>query len=419
MDTVIERVRMAYPVDLWWLGAGCFLNIAGLSLLWPVNALYIHTTLGKPMTVAGMVLMLYSAMGFFGSLFAGWLYDRIGPLRVFVIGLLPAALVICLPGLFQAWTPYIGVMAVFGFACAMPFPAFNALAGQVWPEGGRRAFNFIYVANNLGVALGTAVGGFLAEVSFRCVFFGIAAAYAGLLILVTVGFRRRFSSTRRRKAGLVGKGKLGASPNSLLSAGPTGLPWGPVFALLLGFVSAWAIYVQWQSTISVYMQSLGFPLSAYSLLWTLNGLVIFAGQPLVSLVTKRIHTLSVQMWLGCGLFAACFLLLAFYHGYPAFVTAMVLLTFGEMFVWPAVPAALASMAPDDKAGLVQGLSGACATLGRMIGPVVGGVMYDRMAMSEVLLVCAVGFALPFVSFSLFHKLAHRDKTPVSQNSLSG
>ncbi|WP_026962894.1 hypothetical protein [Alicyclobacillus herbarius] len=53
MDTVIERVRMAYPVDLWWLGAGCFLNIAGLSLLWPVNALYIHTTLGKPMTVAG------------------------------------------------------------------------------------------------------------------------------------------------------------------------------------------------------------------------------------------------------------------------------------------------------------------------------------------------------------------------------
>ena len=38
-----------------------------------------------------------------------------------------------------------------------------AMAGSVWPEGGRKAFNAIYVVQNLGVALGATIGGYVAK----------------------------------------------------------------------------------------------------------------------------------------------------------------------------------------------------------------------------------------------------------------
>jgi MFS family permease len=435
----LRQVWRAYPSDIWLLGIGCFVNVGGLSLLWPVNAVYIHSSLGKPMTVAGLVLMLYSAMGFIGSLLAGWLYDKAGMLSVMVAGLTVAGLSICVAGFRHDWITYILVMAVFGLTCAMPFPAINAMAGQAWPAGGRRAYNFLYVANNLGVAAGTAIGGVLAQVSFQSVFFGIGLAYAAFLILVLTLFRRHFGHLhRRRQKGLTmagseesqgDVGRLGHGRDEDRTATVTDatrlpghmlpqVPWVQVLVLLVGFVSAWSVYVQWQSTVSVYMQSLGYSLASYSMLWTLNGLLIFVGQPLVSAVVRRLRALTAQMVTGCGLYGVCFMILAVDRHYASFVVAMVVLTLGEMLVWPAVPAALARLAPAHRAGLLQGMSGSAATLGRMVGPVLGGVLYDHMAPSHVLLLFTLGLFLPVVCFYVFGRLDQADYAVDGRSFLS-
>ena len=47
----------------------------------------------------------------------------------------------------------------------MIIPAIYAMAGAVWPNGGRQTFNAIYLAQNIGVAVGAAMGGFVAEFS--------------------------------------------------------------------------------------------------------------------------------------------------------------------------------------------------------------------------------------------------------------
>jgi predicted MFS family arabinose efflux permease len=158
------------------------------------------------------------------------------------------------------------------------------------------------------------------------------------------------------------------------------------------------VYVQWQASVSVYMQSLGFPLRTYSLLWTLNGALVFALQPVVSWGTRRIPRLHVHMLVGTVFIALAYALLAVFRQYWAFAAGMVLLTCGEVWVWPAVPAAIARLTPPERQGLLQGLTGGGATLGRMIGPVLGGILYDRGDIHALWLICALFMLCPFVLF---------------------
>lgn len=385
---------LGYPAIVWLLGLGSLVNITGLSLLWPVNAIYIHIHLGQPLTVSGFVLMLYSGAGFIGSILSGWLYDRVGAIPVLGIGMASSAVIICIPAIWPGWWTYVAVMGAFGVTCALPFPAFSAVLGHVWPTGGRRGYNFLYVTNNVGVALGTALGGVLAQVSFHIVFYSIAVSYAVAFALVLGILRPRLAQAHRAHALTTVPSPTGFVPEQTI-------PWLTLAAVLVGFLLGWAIYVQWQSTISVYMIRLGYPTSLYSILWTVNGLGVFLAQPLVSRVTRRFPSLWAHMVLGVGMFAVAYSLLLTSQSYWAFVAAMIALTLGEIFVWPAIPTAVAQLAPPQRLGFVLGLVGAAATLGRMIGPVVGGVLYDRAPMRVVLLTWMVGTALPISAFLVY------------------
>lgn len=394
------NVIRAYPTIVWYLGIGCFINVGGLSLLWPVNTLYIHSELHQTMTVAGIVLMGYSGAGFIGNLLGGYLYDKFGALRVLQWSLLVSVLVILVPVLMHSWLAYIVVMLVFGISCAVPFPVLNAMAGHAWPQGGRRAFNFLYVANNLGVAVGTAAGGFLAETSFASVFIGIAVTYGLFMVLLATVFRKPF-----QKLHLIHRVERNGRETRLERSV---LPWGSLALLFVAFILAWSVYVQWQSTISVYMQSLGDSLSSYSILWTMNGLLIFFSQPLVSWVVQRYPKLSYHMLIGSCLYLLSFALLLCSHVYVSFLFAMVLLTLGEIFVWPAVPAAVSQVCPPERLGLLQGMVGSAATFGRMLGPLWGGLVYDRLSMHGVFVWSLGILLLPLLMFIFYHMLTRHD-----------
>lgn len=64
----------------------------------------------------------------------------------------------------------------------------------------------------------------------------------------------------------------------------------PFYALLIlssSSVLCWLAYSQWSATISSYTQDLGLGLKQYSLLWTINGLLIVVAQPLIAPLVKR------------------------------------------------------------------------------------------------------------------------------------
>ena len=79
---------------------------------------------------------------------------------------------------------------------------------------------------------------------------------------------------------------------------------------------------------------------------------------------------------------------------------MVILTFGEMFVWPAVPTIANQLAPVGKQGQYQGFVNSASTVGKAFGPFIGGILVDtfNMSMMFIGMIILLSFALLFLSF---------------------
>ncbi|MCY8916180.1 MFS transporter [Bacillus atrophaeus] len=354
------------PRALKILVIGMFMNVTGASFLWPLNTIYIHNHLGKSLTVAGLVLMLNSGASVVGNLCGGVLFDKIGGYKTIMLGIVIT--LVSLLGLifFHQWPYYIWLLTIVGFGSGVVFPASYAMAGSIWPEGGRKAFNAIYVAQNAGVAVGSALGGAVAAFSFTYVFMANAMLYAVFFFIVYFGFRNIQSKQ--------------AAQTSILDFEPVSsrASFTALMILSSGYVLGWVAYSQWSTTIASHTQSIGMSLSLYSVLWTINGILIVLGQPLVGfLVKKWAESLKAQMVIGFVIFIMSYGILLAAKQFHMFLAAMIILTIGEMLVWPAVPTIANKLAPKGKEGFYQGFVNSAATGGRMIGPLFGGVLVDK------------------------------------------
>ena len=381
------------PRALWLLIIGMAVNVTGSSFLWPLNTIYIHDHLGKSLSMAGVVLMLNSAASVVGNLFGGNLFDKIGGYKSILlgIGITLAALV----GLtfWHGWPEYIVFLTIVGFGTGIVFPSMYAMAGSVWKEGGRKAFNAIYVAQNLGVAVGAALGGIVAEYSFQLIFLANTLMYVIFLLIAIFGYRGIDMVTAKHTS-IIQENGLVKNHRKLHA----------LIILCIGYLLCWVAYVQWQTTIASYTQKIHISLTQYSLLWTVNGALIVLGQPLLNLFLKKFgKSLKKQMIIGMIIFIVSFLVAAKSSDFTGFMTGMIILTIGEMFIWPAVPTVANDLAPKGREGFYQGIVNSTATGGRMIGPLAGGMLADYLGMSVLFLAMIILFLVSIITTAMYDK----------------
>ncbi|PLR98204.1 MDR family MFS transporter [Bacillus sp. T33-2] len=359
------------PRALWLLIIGMAVNVTGSSFLWPLNAIYIHDHLGKSLSVAGIVLMLNSAASVIGNLFGGNLFDKIGGYKSILLGIFITLLSLAGMTIWHGWPQYVVFLTIAGFGSGIVFPSMYAMAGSVWKEGGRKAFNAIYVAQNLGVALGAALGGLVASYSFQLIFLANALMYFIFMLIAVFGYRGINIHAAQHTSILKENGQV--KSHAKLQA---------LLILCTGYLLCWVGYVQWQSTIAAYTQEIGITLKEYSILWTINGALIVIGQPVLNRLVKPFEkSIKIQMVLGMAIFIVAFAVAASAHQFSGFLTAMGILTIGEMLIWPAVPTVADQLAPKGREGFYQGVVNSTATGGRMIGPLLGGILVDLNGMS--------------------------------------
>ncbi|EKF6176270.1 MFS transporter [Staphylococcus pseudintermedius] len=378
---------MNMPKEIWWLVIGMAINITGASFLWPLNTIYMNEELDKSLSTAGLVLMVNSFGMIVGNLLGGTLFDKLGGYRTIMLGTIVSLCATILLNFFHGWPWYAIWLIMLGFGGGMIIPAIYAMAGAVWPQGGRQTFNAIYLAQNIGVALGAALGGFVAELSFNYIFMANLAMYVIFFFIALFQFNMDYQATVKHQETLENVAHIQNKKH-----------FTALILLCVMFALCWIAYVQWQTTIASFTQSIGISMSQYSLLWTVNGVLILVGQPLILPIIHLIKgQLKKQLYFGLVVFILSFFVTSFATSFSIFVVGMVIMTFAEMFVWPAVPTIANNLAPKGREGVYQGIVNSASTVGKAFGPLVGGMLVDVFNM-QIMFLSMIGLLVIAMAF---------------------
>jgi len=267
-----------------------------------------------------------------------------------------------------------------------------ALAGSVWPEGGRRAFNAMYVAQNLGVALGATFSGYVASISFNYIFIANAIFFFLFFLIVLFTFKGMDEIRDRHMHTTVIEQTGEIENKSSFTA---------LIILSVGFFAVWFAYSQWQSTIASHTQDIGIPLEQYSMLWAINGFLIVAGQPIMKLF--KWQSQKTYIYVGNAIFLLSFALAMVSDQFIMFAVSMAILTFGEMLVWPAKPTIANDLAPPGRSGFYQGFINSVAAAGRMTGPILGGLIVDYFNIHLLFFILLFILFIPFMTTGIFDR----------------
>lgn len=369
---------------LQWLLLGSFLGSIGNSFVWPLTTIYIHDQLHQSLTVSGVVLLFYSGANVVGSYIAGLLFDRKNPRHLMIGGLILAMISMAVLIFSNGWPIYPVMLTIIGFFNGWIITMVNSFGTRVRSHDGRFVFNMLYFANNLGMVLGTTIVGPLYQLAHNSVspLFAITVVmYAFFLLVVVMFFQITPIKPRQHHTVDVDfgphQGKLPAANAQI------------IWTLFISFAIIWIMYGQWSSNMSVYMTDMGISMTLYSMLWTINGILIVLFQAVISWLTKKITNDYYFVYFGiltCGL---SFVLLLFAKSYGMFVLAMVVLTLGEATAFPTIPAIINLLSPVNDKGKYQGMLNAFASTGKAIGPLFGGLIIERFSYRPLFVICAV------------------------------
>ncbi|MED1467433.1 MFS transporter [Bacillus salipaludis] len=388
-----------YPRNLKVLIIAIMINSTGMAFLWPLHTIYITHKMGITLTEAGFVLMLHSAAEIIGSFLGGYLYDRIRGKKTLLFAILISALFIFIISIGLSWPIYIVSMILLGIGIGAIFPPIYALTGIVWKEGGNKSFSLIYQILNFGTAVGTALGGIVAQYSFRYVFWLNGLTYLLFIVVIWWGLDEPVPNeelNQKKRSQFAQKVEFLKTPSFL-----------SLLFLCFGFMFCWITYIQWQTSISNYIHQLGFSLSVYSSLWTINGFIILLGQPFFLWSMIRLNvSVKWQLIIGVALFMLTFAVLSVSNAYQGFLIGMIIMTIGEILIFPVIPGIADQMAPLDKRGMYQGIVSGTANIGKTIGPLLGGILYDSYGPMVLLYSCIFicGFAL--ICFGTYQRLQY-------------
>ncbi|MFP4977673.1 MFS transporter [Paenibacillus sp. CN-4] len=397
-----------YPKEIKVFLLASLINATGSALMWPLVTMYVFDELGRSMKDAGLVILIQSMGGIAGQLLGGSLYHKVGVNRLIVGALaLNALSLFALPAASSNWYVFMVAMGLFGLFNALSMPAIQAFIGFRFSARRSELFNIIYVANNIGVAIGTALSGFLADISYMLSFLlnGVTSAvFAGFFFV----YLRRIGTAEPEGNG--GQTVPAGAADGARTSPAWGLLGNTRLYLYMALGSMFILIGNsiWNTGVSPFIISEGWPKKLYGFLWTLNGILIFAAQPLVSLIKRWFAgTSTAQMTASAVFYMSGYVVILLLPTYPGLLLAMLLTTLGEMLISPAMPAFISDHA-SRHAPFYLGLTGGIGAVGRVLGPYFMGSLYDGGGLLPTAWLAA-GMALLSVGFFAVHAAFNRNR----------
>ncbi len=366
----VNTIYQEYPKQFWVIVGSNFIDHVGGALIFPFFALYITMKFQVGMTEVGLLFALFSVTDMIGNMVGGALTDFLGRKTMIILGLIISALTSLGMGFVNQLEWFYVMGAVSGLFATAAGPAHEAMLIDILPEKKRsEGFGVMRVAMNLSVAIGPAIGGFLASRSYLILFIAdtVTSLITALIVYLVVEESMPVEQETKDKKGFkdtfIGYGDVLKDRKFM---------WFVVISTI-----ATLVYSQMYSTLSVFLRDVhGVPESGYGWLMTLNaGMVVLFQFVITRRISKRPPMLVLA--LGSLLYVIGFGMYGFVNVYLLFMLAMVIISVGEMVIIPVAQAYVGNAAPEDMRGRYSGVMGFSWMIPWMIGPLLAGLIMDN------------------------------------------
>src|SRR5690625_3599378 len=313
--------------------------------------------------MVGYLVAAFAMLQLLVSPIAGQWVDTIGRKKMIVIGLIIFSFSELLFGLGQNVKVLFVSRCLGGISAAFIMPAVTACIAYITTvETRAKAMGYMSAAINTGFIIGPGIGGFLAVFCTRIPFF-VAAAFA--LISAIISFLL-LKEPERHKAGMIKEKRKGLSRifNPLY-----------IVAFLIIFISSFGL-AAFDSLFSLFVDhKFGFTPKDIA--------IIISGGGIVGAIAQVIFFDKLAQKLGeivliryCLIFSAILVFLAtIVHTYAYILLVTMFVFVGFDLMRPAFTSYLSKVASNEQ-GFVSGMNSMFTSIGNVMGPVLGGFVFD-------------------------------------------
>ncbi|KLU64177.1 tetracycline resistance protein, class B [Desulfosporosinus acididurans] len=340
-----------------------FLVMVGFGIVIPVLPFFVSKLGGTPITL-GVFMAAYSIMQFFFAPFWGRLSDRIGRRPVLLIGLCGYGFTYFLFGFASNLWVLIFIRALSGMISSATLPTAMAYLTDITEEGPERSkgLGLLGAAMGLGMIFGPAIGGWLGQYVFTAPFFVagglslLVVPFAWFFLEETLGSPRPMAQRARSKMTL-----------EVIK--------DPLFVLFcFNFVITFAMSMFEATFAWLVAAKVGFGPKEIGIVFGVAGVcgVIIQGGLMGRLVKKfGESTLVVSGAFLCAL--GLMLIMSSATGLTIILATVVYMA-GTSLAGPTSSSLVTKYATEGQ-GVSLGLFQSFGSLGRMLGPIVGGALY--------------------------------------------
>lgn len=408
MIAKLKTAQKEYPGQFWILFIGMLISTIGQSMIWPFLMIYVSKKLSLPLAQTASLISMNAAFGLVFSFVAGPIIDRLGRKWVMVLSLVGMGIMYFFMSTADTFVEFAVAQCLMGALTPLYRVGADAMLADLIPTEKRTdAYSLLRMSNNAGVAIGPAIGGFIASTSYTLAFYIAAAglSFYGLLI----AFRAKETLPGGVSDTLKGK---------FIFAG-----YGHIFrhGEFMGFIGAFTLTTMLASMVWVLLpvySNTNFGLSErlYGFIPTTNALMVVTLQYLVTLVTRR-HKLMSVLTVGTIFYAVSTVMIALFTGFWGFWLCMVIMTIGELIISPTATTYTANAAPVEMRGRYMSMFGLTSSVASLIAPILGGALSDQFGGRTIWLGGGVIGVLAIGAFFwLTLQVKHRNKTDAITNT---
>ncbi|KPL82247.1 MFS transporter [Levilinea saccharolytica] len=339
----------------------------GFGIIIPILPFYAEN-LGANGTALGVLMAIFSVMQFIFSPIWGGLSDRIGRKPVILIGVLGNALAQLFFGLSTSLWMLIAARALSGILSSATLPTTMAYISDSTSDKNRGGgMGVIGAAMGVGMILGPGIGGWAGSYSLSMPFFVAAALSTAALVLVWWVLPESLPAEKRSAKTAYAGPQLGLMWKSL---------WGPMgFLFFLSFLVNFAL-ANFEGIFSLFAKHrFDYGPAEVGTIMMVIGIVSTVIQGvLTGPATRRLG----ENWIiKASLLASAvgFILMLQAKSYTSVLLTVGFFVFSNAMLRPTISSDV-SKSTDMGQGMAMGLNNAFMSLGRIVGPLWAGSLFD-------------------------------------------